>query len=173
MKLVIRCKQPLKYLLRCLEYALVAIAIPLLAYCAFVAIDARVFQAAEFRQLDLLLTESRAASAGTLHAGALARPESSLPFAEEGLIGRLEIARLGVSVIVIEGSSRTVLRRAAGHIRGTALPGAPRYLLPAFAEHPPRRCNHAQHRERRILLSRGFYTGGEPARRSGVGAERK
>jgi sortase A len=123
MKLVIRCKQPLKYALRCLEYALVAVAIPVLAYCAFVAIDARVFQAAELRQLDLLLTESRVASAGMLHAGAPARPGSSLLFAAEGLIGRLEIARLGVSVIVIEGSSRTVLRRAAGHIMGTALPG--------------------------------------------------
>jgi hypothetical protein len=108
MKLVIRCKQPLKYALRCPEYALVAVAIPLLAYCAFVAIDARVFQAAELRQLDLLLTESRAASAGTLHAGALAQPGSLLPFTAEGLIGRLEIVWLGVSVIVIEGSSRTV-----------------------------------------------------------------
>ncbi len=42
-----------------------------------------------------------------------------------GLIGRIDIERLGVSVIVIEGSSPTVLRRAAGHIEGTALPGQP------------------------------------------------
>jgi sortase A len=125
MKLLIRCKQPLKYALRCLEYALLAVAIPLLAYCAFVLIDARLYQAAERRQLDLLLTEGRAGSAGTPHAGGLALPGSSLPFAAEGLIGHLKISRLGVSVIVIEGSSDTILRHSAGHIKGTALPGQP------------------------------------------------
>ena len=42
-----------------------------------------------------------------------------------GLIGRLEIIRLALSVIVIEGTGATTLRRAAGHIAGTALPGEP------------------------------------------------
>ena len=42
-----------------------------------------------------------------------------------GLIGRIGIERLGVSVIVIEGSTPSILRRAAGHIEGTALPGQP------------------------------------------------
>jgi sortase A len=42
-----------------------------------------------------------------------------------GLIGRMEIPRLGLSVVVIEGTSETTLRRAAGHIAGTALPGQP------------------------------------------------
>ena len=41
----------------------------------------------------------------------------------DGLIGRLEISRLGISVIVTEGTSSQVLRRAAGHIAGTRLPG--------------------------------------------------
>jgi sortase A len=34
-----------------------------------------------------------------------------------------EIARLGLSVIIIEGDDGKTLRRAAGHVRGTALPG--------------------------------------------------
>jgi len=40
-----------------------------------------------------------------------------------GLIGRLEIPRLGVSVMVVEGVAVRDLERAAGHIPGTALPG--------------------------------------------------
>jgi sortase A len=42
-----------------------------------------------------------------------------------GLIGRIDIPRLGVSAIVIEGDGTTTLRRAVGHIPGTALPGEP------------------------------------------------
>jgi sortase A len=39
------------------------------------------------------------------------------------LIGRLEVPRLLLSVVVVEGVDNTSLRRAAGHIPGTALPG--------------------------------------------------
>jgi sortase A len=42
-----------------------------------------------------------------------------------GLIGRLEVTRLGVSVVVIEGDGASILRRAAGHIPGTSMPGGP------------------------------------------------
>jgi sortase A len=41
------------------------------------------------------------------------------------LIGRIEIPSLGLSVMVIEGVDGRTLRRAAGHIPGTALPGQP------------------------------------------------
>jgi len=43
--------------------------------------------------------------------------------APNGLIDRIEIPRLGVSVVVVEGTGKPTLRRAAGHIEGTALPG--------------------------------------------------
>jgi sortase A len=44
--------------------------------------------------------------------------------AERGdAIGRIEIARLGISSIIMEGSDETTLRRGVGHIFGTALPG--------------------------------------------------
>ena len=45
--------------------------------------------------------------------------------AAEGLVGRIVISRLGLSVIVVEGVDKRTLRRAAGHIPGTALPGQP------------------------------------------------
>lgn len=43
--------------------------------------------------------------------------------AEGDLIGRIEIPRLEVSAIVLEGVSGPTLRRAVGHVPGTALPG--------------------------------------------------
>jgi sortase A len=39
------------------------------------------------------------------------------------LLGRLEIPRLHVKVMVREGADESTLRRAVGHIPGTALPG--------------------------------------------------
>ena len=38
-------------------------------------------------------------------------------------MGRLEIPRLGMSVVLTEGTEGATLRHAAGHIFGTALPG--------------------------------------------------
>jgi sortase A len=42
-----------------------------------------------------------------------------------GVVGRLEIPRIGVSVMVVEGADDNDLKRAVGHIPGTALPGEP------------------------------------------------
>ena len=39
-------------------------------------------------------------------------------------IGRLEIPRLNVSVMVLEGAEDQALRMGAGHVRGTDLPGS-------------------------------------------------
>jgi len=48
----------------------------------------------------------------------------SPPPVEGSLIGRMEIPRLALSTVILEGDSNPVLRKAAGHIPGTALPGA-------------------------------------------------
>jgi sortase A len=71
------------------------------------------FQRRESMNLDRLLRDRRVASEGA--------PDA----ASEGLIGRLEIPRLRLSVMVFEGIDKTTFRRAAGHIPGTALPGQP------------------------------------------------
>lgn len=42
---------------------------------------------------------------------------------EGGVIGRIEIGRVGVSAIVVEGDSPSLLGRAVGHVPQTALPG--------------------------------------------------
>src|SRR5262245_54511909 len=45
--------------------------------------------------------------------------------AADGLVGRLDIPRLGLSTMIREGSDSRTLLVAAGHLTGTALPGKP------------------------------------------------
>ena len=52
-----------------------------------------------------------------------AEVESSRRAATRGLIGRIDIPRLGISAIVSAGVDDRTLRRAVGHVPGTALPG--------------------------------------------------
>ncbi|MBI4455012.1 MAG: class D sortase [Acidobacteria bacterium] len=47
------------------------------------------------------------------------------PASDGALIGRIDIPRIGVTAIVLEGANAAILRRAVGHISGTALPGQP------------------------------------------------
>ncbi len=112
MRLVVG-KAPLRRILKWAQRAFFACAVLLLGYCGFVLTDARMFQRRESLDLDRLLRDRRAASEG-----APAAPT-------DGLIGRIEIPRLGLSVMVVEGIDNTTLRRAVGHIPGTALPGQP------------------------------------------------
>jgi sortase A len=109
MKVVIR-KTSLKQARQWVERALFAIAIGTLGYCGYVAIDAWMFQRWGRQDFERQL-QTRTLTAGTPEIGT------------DGLIGRIEIQRLGVSTIVVEGTSDPTLQRAAGHIHGTALPG--------------------------------------------------
>ena len=112
MKVVI-AKGPLGRILKWTQRALLACAVLLLGYCGFVLADARVFQMRESIDLDRLLRDQRAAT------------ESTPAAVMGGLIGRIEIPRLLLSAVVVEGIDKTSLRRAVGHIPGTALPGQP------------------------------------------------
>jgi sortase A len=102
------------------QRALFACAILLLGYCGFALVDAWIFQRRASGDLDRLL-RARAASEGAPQAA----PASAPAIAADGLIGRIEIPRLLVSAVVVEGVDKTALRRAVGHIPGTALPGEP------------------------------------------------
>ena len=114
-------KKPVSLILGWIQRALFAGAIVLLGYCGFVLIEARVFQHLENRELDKLIAASPAATTEVTLRAAIARPPRDVK--SDGLIGRIEIPRLGVSSVVIEGTSGTTLRRAVGHIPGTASPG--------------------------------------------------
>ena len=119
-------KQSLKKLLRWSQRGLLACAVAMLGYCAFVVVDTRVFQERESRALQRLLEDRHATGADSPQAKLLGPPKIAPPApAMSGLIGRIEIARLGLSVMIMEGDDGKTLRRAAGHVPGTALPGQP------------------------------------------------
>lgn len=53
-----------------------------------------------------------------------ARKHEPVPEVREGgVIGELEVARLGLKVVIVQGDSAPILRRAVGHLSQTALPG--------------------------------------------------
>jgi sortase A len=118
-------KEPLGRILKWAQRALFACAVLLLGYCGFVLVDAWVFQRRENGDLERLLRDRRAATAGTPQLESTTSPKGAPAVVMAGLIGRIEIPRLLLSVVVIEGINKTTLRRAVGHIPGTPLPGQP------------------------------------------------
>jgi len=77
-----------------------------LAYAAYVVIDARVYQTLEHRRFETV------------------QPEPPVTPAVDGsAIGEIQIERIGLTAMVAQGDSPSVLRRAVGHLSDTALPG--------------------------------------------------
>lgn len=93
-----------------LRMVLFAAAAGLLGYCALVLANTWILEKQAVRTFDRLHFQV---------------PSLRIPAVEPlgGLVGRMEIPRLGVSVAIAEGADEATLRRAAGHIPGTALPG--------------------------------------------------
>ena len=99
-----------------LEYALFAAGSVALVICGLVMLESRLYQQLQRRQF-----EQR------LHNAAPAAISASRPAPVElrAAVRRIDIPRLGLSVMVEEGADAQTLRLAAGHIPGTALPGGP------------------------------------------------
>src|ERR1043166_1270898 len=93
-----------------------------LGYCAYVVLEAQIYQSYENEALDAMLTQTSAvADAQPAANGPVPR---TIPAAGSA-IGRIEIPRLQVSAIVRAGSDARTLQLAVGLIPGTALPGEP------------------------------------------------
>jgi len=121
-------------LLRWSQYLFFIIGILTLSYCAFVLLDAELFQAYHTWRFEQALKASRLSSGS---GGYLplpfppARGEAKLARAESpGIagprgspVGRIEIGEIGLAAMILEGTDNLTLRRAVGHISGTALPG--------------------------------------------------
>jgi len=91
----------------------------LLAAWALVTLDARLYGFRQERRLERILQEPRPAPPRRRSPARKVRPM----VASQDLVGRIEIPRLGLKAIVAEGVSAGTLRRAVGHLPGTALPG--------------------------------------------------
>jgi sortase A len=120
MRVVVR-KESLGRILKWSQRALFVCGVLCLGYCGFALVDAWTFERRENGDLDRLLRNGSAASESGPESSSSRR--SARGAAAEGTIGRIEIPRLLFSVVVVEGIDHKSLRRAAGHIPGTALPG--------------------------------------------------
>lgn len=114
--------------LRWLERALLIIGILCLGIWAWSWLDSTYFQYRENQLLDEALNAAPQKTAAT-ETDALGsfKPQPAAtppkPLEDGSLIGRIEIPRVGVSAVVLEGVDNKALRRGVGHIPETARPG--------------------------------------------------
>ena len=99
--------------LRVLERTLFLVAFVCLGSYGYVALHAQIVQRRAARELADRRARPAALPGDAGDAGAAARRRDG------DLFGRLEVPRLGLSVMVLEGDSAAVLRSAAGHVPGT------------------------------------------------------
>jgi sortase A len=88
-----------------------------LGYATYVVIDTRLYQASEQRRFEQSRDEAAAAPMPVVAAPAAPAP------ADGSAIGEIQIPRLGLMAMVVQGDSAPILRRAVGHLAETALPG--------------------------------------------------
>jgi sortase A len=101
----------MKSFLRWIQYTLFALAVVLLGAFAYDKASSWMFQRQGNAALETAIGTARAAAAPRIERG--------------DVIGRVDVDRLGISVVVVEGAREGDLAHAAGHLIGTALPGQP------------------------------------------------
>jgi sortase A len=113
-----------------------ALGISSLAYVAFTLIDAQAYQAYASWRMEKAIATERLSLPEPQPSGRSAltvRVERVPKLIPGSPLGRIQIRRLGLSVMVLEGVDGKTLRRGVGHIPGTALPG--QYGNAALAGH--------------------------------------
>jgi len=97
-----------------------------LGYVGYALLDAQLFQAYENRRFDnaVKYQSTIEAKQEKFLVTSPSKIEAPPLQVEEGsILGRVKIDRLGISIIILEGTDAKTLRRGVGHIEGTALPG--------------------------------------------------
>jgi sortase A len=106
----LRLKKPVSpmqtRLLRAACYFFLAFGVLALGYAGFVFADSNAYQAIEIKKFE--------------QPGRLSEPHI---LAEGDVIGEMQVPRLGLSVMVVQGDSHASLRHAVGHLAKSALPG--------------------------------------------------
>ncbi len=83
-----------------------------LGYVAYTLIDTQLYQTRARDQFEELKAPLKATNTKTI-----------APIVAGAPLGRIEISSLGVGAMILEGIDDKTLRRAVGHIPGTAVPG--------------------------------------------------
>ena len=99
--------------IRAAYYVFLAAGIMALGYAGYAVVDLYWYQGAEITKFE---TVSANAEPPSVHA---------IPIAVGGVIGEIEVPRLKLKAIVLQGDSEKLLRHSVGHLPETALPGEP------------------------------------------------
>lgn len=94
------------YILRGACYSFLTFGLLALSYVGFVFADSRAFQSLELKKFK--------------QASLFSEPHL---LAENDVIGEIQVPRLGLEAIVVQGDSPAALRRAVGHLSKSPLPG--------------------------------------------------
>ena len=87
-------------------YLFFALGILALGYAGIVFADSHIYQAVEIHKLEVI-----------------SAPPTPRILANGDILGELQVPRLGLDAIVVQGDSDADLRRAVGHLSNSALPG--------------------------------------------------
>ena len=102
-----------RWLLRWSQRLLIITGTVALGYVGFTLLDARLYQVAAKKSLASQIHVEEE------HQGSQPKPAVKIG----GILGRVDVPRLGISVAVLQGISSRILRLGVGHIEGTPLPG--------------------------------------------------
>jgi sortase A len=105
-------------IVRLVHYALLAVGVFALSYAGYVIADAHAYQKNEQAKFESKIP-------GTPRRVGSSQIQDRSPVADGDPIGEMEISRLGLKAIFVQGDSPRILRHAVGHISGTAMPGDP------------------------------------------------
>jgi sortase A len=97
--------------LRAACYVFLTVGIMALGYAGYAVLDRYWYQGVETSKFETVSTPAET------------RAIEVVPIANGGVIGEIEVPRLKLKAIVVQGDSENLLRRAVGHLPGTALPG--------------------------------------------------
>jgi sortase A len=115
------------------RYVFFIAGILVLGYVAVTLLETTLYQASETRRFQLALKASRASGRDVAPPPSLLLPVPGEDQAKLGTLasagtghsplGRIKITSIGVAAMILEGVDTKTLRRAVGHIPGTAFPG--------------------------------------------------
>ena len=123
-------RKKLRRLARTAYYFFLVVGVFGLAYACYVFADAHTFQTVEQSRFE--------------NVAKLSRRGEPRHVVQGGVMGEMEVPRLGLKAVFVEGDSARILRRAVGHISETALPGGlgkcrshgpPRYFFSPVAQY--------------------------------------
>ncbi len=99
------------------EYLLWTAGVVLLGYAGYVAVDGQLAQRNASQNLDRILSNQRQEN--------IPRPKLHKAPPHGDMVGRVEIPRLSLSLIALEGTDEPVLKLGVGHWVGSSMPGDP------------------------------------------------